>query len=365
VTVPELFRVSSAALTRHKLRAFLTLLGVIIGVATVVGVVSVISGLNGYVRDKVIGLNPDIVIFTKYGIITSREDWLAARKRRDLTMIDMQVVRRECRMCAQVGARGDRRRPVKYEDRTTPEVQIQGHTPNMSEAMSFDINSGRYFTETEYEQSAPVAIIGWDVQDELFPNVDPIGRTIKIDGYPVRVIGTIAKQGAVMGQSQDNVIYIPLSLFHKHIAPDEDIDIFIKPKGGVEAVAATTDEVRTILRSLRRTGYKDDDPFGLVTAELLQTLWRTISAGLFLLMIFISGISLVVGAIVIANIMFVSVVERTKEIGVRRALGARRRDIRRQFLLEAALLSAAGGVIGVLVGAAIAMAVKQVFPAQV
>jgi putative ABC transport system permease protein len=365
VTVPELFRVSSAALTRHKLRAFLTLLGVIIGVATVVGVVSVISGLNGYVKDKVIGLNPDIVIFSKYGIITSREEWLAARKRRDLTLTDMQVVRRECKMCSQVGARGDRRRPVKYEDRTTPEVQIQGHTPNMGEAMSFDINEGRYFTETEYEQSAPVAIIGWDVQDELFPNVDPIGRTIKVDGYPVRVIGTLAKQGAVMGQSQDNVVFIPLTLFHKHIAPDEDIDIFIKPRGGVEAVAATTDEVRTILRSLRRTGYKDDDPFGLVTAELLQTLWRTISAGLFLLMIFISGISLVVGAIVIANIMFVSVVERTKEIGVRRALGARRRDIRRQFLLEAALLSAAGGVIGVLVGAGIAMAVKQVFPAQV
>ena len=365
MTIPELFRVSSAALTRNKLRAFLTLLGVIIGVATVVGVVSVISGLNGYVKDKVIGLNPDIVIFAKYGIITSREEWLAARKRRDLTLTDMQVVRRECRMCAQVGARGDRRRHVNYGDRQLPEVEIQGHTPNMSEAMSFDINEGRYFTETEYDQSSPVAIIGWDVQDELFPNIDPIGRTIKIDGYPVRVIGTIAKQGAVMGQSQDNVIFIPLTLFHKHIAPDEDIDIFIKPKGGVEAVSATTDEVRTILRSLRRTGYHDDDPFGLVTADLLQSLWRGISAGLFLLMIFISGISLVVGAIVIANIMFVSVVERTKEIGVRRALGARRKDIRRQFLLEAALLSLVGGIIGVIVGAGIAMAVKQVFPAQV
>ena len=158
----------------------------------------------------------------------------------------------------------------------------------------------------------------------------------------------------MIGQSQDNVVYIPLTLFHKHVAPTDDIDIFIKPRAGVEGVAATTDEVRTILRALRRTGFNADDPFGLVTAELLQTLWRTISAGAFLLMIFISGISLVVGAIVIANIMFVSVVERTKEIGVRRALGARRRDIRRQFLLEAALLSAVGGVIGVIVGAGIA-----------
>ncbi len=365
MTTSELFRVSSAALTRHKLRAFLTLLGVIIGVATVVGVVSVISGLNTYVKDKVIGLNPDIVIFDKYGIITSREEWLMARKRRDLTLTDMEVVRRECRRCQEVGARGERRRGLKYGSHELPEVEIQGHTPNMSAAMSFDINNGRYFTETEYNESAPVAVIGWDVQDELFPNLDPIGRTMKIDGYPVRIIGTLKKQGSVMGQSQDNVVYVPLTLYHKHIAPDDDIGIFIKPKGGVEAVAATTDEVRTILRSLRKTGYNADDPFGLVTADLLQSLWRNISAGAFLLMFFISGISLVVGAIVIANIMFVSVVERTKEIGVRRALGARKKDIRRQFLLEAAMLSSVGGVIGVIFGALIALAVKQVFPAEV
>jgi putative ABC transport system permease protein len=365
MTTAELFRVSSSALTRHKLRAFLTLLGVIIGVATVVGVVSVISGLNTYVKDKVIGLNPDIVIFDKYGIITSREEWLLARKRRDLTLTDMEVVRRECRLCQEVGARGERRRAVKYEDHNLSDVEIQGHTPNMSAAQNFDIVNGRYFTEAEYNQSVAVAVIGWDVQDELFPNLDPVGRTIRVDNYPVKVIGTLAKKGSVMGQSQDNVVYMPLTVFHKHIAPTEDIGIFVKPRGGVEGVTATTDEVRTILRSLRKTGYSADDPFGLVTAELLQTLWRGISRGAFALMILISGISLVVGAIVIANIMFVSVVERTKEIGVRRALGARRKDIRRQFLLEAALLSSVGGVIGVIFGALIAIAVKQVFPAQV
>lgn len=365
MTTSELFRVSASALTRHKLRAFLTLLGVIIGVATVVAVVSVISGLNAYVKDKIIGLNPDIVIFTKYGIITSREEWLMARKRKDLTLTDMEIVRRECRLCASVGARGDRRRPVKYGDQKLPQVEVQGHTPNMVDAMSFDIDSGRYFTQTEYDHASAVAVIGWDVQDELFPNIDPIGRVMKIDGYPVKIIGTLAKQGSVMGQSQDNVLYIPLTLFHKHIAPTEDIGIFIKPKGGVEAVTAATDEVRTILRALRKTGFENDDPFGLVTAELLQTLWRSISAGAFLLMILISGISLVVGAIVIANIMFVSVVERTKEIGVRRALGARRKDIRRQFLLEAAMLSSIGGLIGVVLGALIAFAVNQFFPAQV
>jgi putative ABC transport system permease protein len=365
VTNLELFRVAAAALTRHKLRAFLTLLGVIIGVATVVGVVSVISGLNAYVEDKVIGLNPDIVIFTKYGIITSHDQWLLARRRRDLTLTDMQIVRRECKLCAQVGGRGDRTRPVKYLDRRLPDVEIQGHTANMVEAMSFSIDHGRYFTPSEYDHSAAVAVIGWDVKDELFPNIDPIGRIMKVDGYPVKVIGTLTKQGSVLGQNQDSVVYMPLTLFMKHIAPTEDIGIFIKPAAGVAGVTAATDEVRTILRALRKTRFDKDDPFALVTAEMLQDLWKNISAGAFLLMVLISGISLVVGAIVIANIMFVSVVERTKEIGVRRAMGARRRDIRRQFLLEAALLSAVGGAIGVLAGAGIAFAVKQVFPAQV
>ena len=361
----ELFRLSSSALTRHKMRAFLTLLGVIIGVATVVGVVSVISGLNTYVKDKLFGLNPDIVIFTKYGIITSREEWLIARKRRDVTLTDMSVVRQECRLCAEVGAEGDRTRPVKFMDRKLSDVQSQGHTANMTSLLRVDVATGRYFTGNEYDHAAAVAVIGFDVQDQLFGTMDPIGRIMKIDGYPVKVVGTLVKQGNVMGQSRDNVIYIPLTLFKNHIAPTQDIAIFIKPVGGVEGANAATDEVRTILRSLRKTKFDKDDPFGMVTAEMLQTLWRNFSQGAFLLMILISGISLVVGAIVIANIMFVSVVERTKEIGVRRALGARRRDIRRQFLLEAALLSAVGGVIGVLLGALIAMAVRQVFPAQV
>jgi putative ABC transport system permease protein len=365
VRIPELFRVSSAALTRHKLRAFLTLLGVIIGVATVVGVVSVISGLNTYVKEKMIGLNPDIVIFTKYGIITSREEWLIAMKRRDITLTDMQIVRRECKQCQEVGGRGERNRPVKYGDKKLSDVDIQGHTPNMGEAMNFDIATGRYFTQSEYDQAASVGVIGWDVQDQLFPNQDPIGRVMKVDGYPVKVIGTLAKQGNVMGQSQDNVVYMPLTLFKNHIAPTSDIGIFIKPIAGVAGVSTTTDEVRSILRAIRKTKFNKDDPFGLVTAELLQNLWKNISAGAFLLMILISGISLVVGAIVIANIMFVSVVERTKEIGVRRAMGARRRDIRWQFLLEAALLSAVGGAIGVAIGAGIAFLVNRVFPAQV
>src|SRR5712691_9239867 len=365
MTTSELLRVSSAALLRHKMRAFLTLLGVIFGVATVVAVVSVVSGMNYYVREKLFALNPDVIIFDKYGIIMSREEWLIAMKRRDITMTDMEVVKAECRLCEQVGGQAGRNRPVKNGDKKLSDVGIQGHTPNMAELSRFDIATGRYFTEAEYNNAAGVAVIGWDVQDQLFPNQDPIGREFKIDGYPVNVIGTLAKEGTVLGQNRDNVIYVPLTLFKKHIAPSENIDIFMRPRGGVEASTAAVDEVRTILRSMRKTKFNKDDPFGIVTAEMLQTVWKNFSQGAIGLTILISGISLVVGAIVIANIMFVSVVERTQEIGVRMALGARRRDIRRQFLLESSLLATLGGVGGVLGGTLVALALSQIFPAEV
>lgn len=365
MTIPELFRVSGTALVRHKMRAFLTLLGVIFGVATVVAVVSVVSGMNYYVREKLFDLNPDVIIFSKYGLIMSREEWLIAKKRRDITMTDLNIVRNECRLCEQVGGQADRNRPLKNGDRKLSDVDVQGHTPNMAELARFDIASGRYFSETEYDLAAPVAVIGWDVHDQLFPGQDPIGRTFKIDGFPVKVIGTLAKQGTVLGQSRDNVVYVPLTLFKKHIAPSGNIDIYIRPRGGVEHAAAAVDEVRTVLRSLRKAKFDKDDPFGIVTADMLQAVWVNVSKGAVGLTILISGISLFVGAIVIANIMFVSVVERTKEIGVRRALGARKRDITLQFLLEAALLSSVGGVIGVMLGGGVALLVNIFFVAQV
>ena len=365
MTIPELFRVSGTALVRHKMRAFLTLLGVIFGVGTVVAVISVVSGMNYYVREKLFDLNPDVIIFSKYGIIMSREEWLIAKKRRNITMVDMNVVRAECRLCEQVGGEAERNRPLKNGDRKLSDVDVQGHTPNMAELSRFDIASGRYFSETEYDLSAPVAVVGWDVQDQLFPGQDPIGRTFKIDGFPVKVIGTLAKQGTVLGQSRDNVVYVPLTLFKKHIAPSSNIDIYIRPRGGVEHATAAVDEVRTVLRSLRKAKFDKDDPFGIVTADMLQAVWVNFSKGAVGLTILISGISLFVGAIVIANIMFVSVVERTKEIGVRRALGARKRDITLQFLLEAALLSGVGGVIGVMLGGGVALLVNIFFVAQV
>jgi putative ABC transport system permease protein len=361
----DLFPMVFEALRRHKLRSGLTLLGVIIGVMTVVSVLSVISGLNDYVTSKVINLSPDVLVFTKYGLIRSRNEFILARKRKPVTMRDARFVEAACRSCGAVGAQTEQRATVRWENRHLSDVSIEGYSANVASMLNVDLEAGRFFTPTEDAHATPVAVIGYDVKDQLFPTINPIGRTIQIQGYPLRVIGLQTKLGKVLGQNKDNVVFVPISFVQKVMTSDEGISLLVRPARGMPGLSETEDEVRTILRSLRKTSFKSDDPFGIVGSEAIQALWRSISAGAFSLMILISGISLVVGAIVIANIMFVSVFERTQEIGLRMALGARRRDIKRQFLMESAVLAAAGGVVGVLGGAVVTMAVSQIFPAQI
>jgi putative ABC transport system permease protein len=358
----ETLRIAAFALTTNKLRSFLTLLGVIIGVMTVVTVVSIISGLNNYISEKVFDLNPDVYVVTQFGIITSREQFLEAIKRKKIDMADYRAVRDLCDTCKTVAASQQTRATTKRGAQTLAGVQVQGTTSNMAEVNNFDLEAGRSFTLTEEQHSAAVAVIGSDVRDELFGKLDPIGRTMRVGDVPVRVIGLLRKQGSVLGQSQDSQLFMPLSAFRKRFGGRRSIELFIKAKDGVAGMEKSLDEVRVIIRSRRKTAFRGDDPFATVTAEALQTLWKNISASAFALMIFISGISLVVGGIVIMNIMLVSVVERTREIGVRRAIGATRADIRRQFLTESVLLSLAGGIVGVLIGAIISAIINTVSP---
>lgn len=365
----ELLRSSLRAIRAHTLRSFLTLLGVIIGVATIVAVVGVISGLNTYVKEKIIILAPDVFIVQKFGIIRSRKEFLDALKRPPITWSEYERFSSGMlKEATQVSAATGNAMPVNYGDKRLPDVIVIGVTPNFSNLFNIDMESGRYLSESEDNASLPVAMIGANTKEELFPHLDPVGRTILIRGLPFRIVGVMVKQGRSIGFNQDGRIYIPLQVYRKNfMAANESLELHIKARGGVEGLDASMDEVRALFRAMRHTSFRSPDPFGIITQESLQQLWKAISSAAFLLLMLISSVSLGVGGIVIMNIMLVSVVERTQEIGVRMALGAKKRDIRRQFLLEAALLSAAGGVIGVLVGAAGAFTVRALasFPAQI
>ena len=365
----ELLRASLRAIRAHTLRSFLTLLGVIIGVATIVAVVGVITGLNTYVKEKIIVLAPDVFILQKFGIIRSRKEFLDAVKRPPITWSEYERLSSGIlKEASQVSAASGRAVAVNSGDKRLPDIVAIGATANFGDLFSLEMESGRFFSESENEASLAVAVIGANTREELFPHLDPLGRTILLQGLPFRIIGVMPKQGRSIGFNQDGRIYIPLQVYRKNfMAANESLELHIKARGGVEGLDASMDEVRAMFRAMRHTGFRNPDPFGILTQESLQELWRAISSAAFILLMLISSVSLGVGGIVIMNIMLVSVVERTQEIGVRMALGARKRDIRRQFLLEAALLSAAGGVIGVLVGSAGAYLVRALadFPAQI
>ena len=363
----ELLREALRAIRAHALRSFLTLLGIIIGVATMVGVVSVIAGLNTFVRDRVIRLAPDVYVLQKFGIITSREEFIAALKRKDIDWNDYRLMQRNLRLADEIGAQVVGQSAVKRRDRRLPDMQVQGTTANYGTMLGLDIAGGRYFTPSEDDTAHAVAVVGWDVKDELFPQQDPVGRQILVGRTPYRVIGLVAKQGRTLGQSPDSVVYVPIQAYRRQFGNRDSLDILIRAQGGVPGVEASIDEVRALMRSVRHTPFRDPDPFGVVTPESLQDLWRQISAAAFVLSLLIASVSLGVGGIVIMNIMLVAVVERTQEIGMRRAAGARKRDIRQQFLLEAALLSLLGGALGVAAGSLIALGVRGAlsFPAEV
>lgn len=364
----ELFRVALRALRAHKLRSFLTLLGVIIGVTTIVGVVSIISGLNSYVRDKVIVLAPDVYILTRFGIIQSRKEFLDALKRPPITWQEYERAAESLQRVAMIGAGTGRGGAVNAGNKRLEDVNITGVTPNFAQLFNLEFEAGSFFTPMENDAFQPVAVIGANIRDELYPGLDPIGKTILVRGLPFRVIGLMPKQGRSIGFTQDNRVYIPVQVYRTNMMPaNQSMEIYIKAQGGIPGMESSMDESRALFRAMRHTSFRSGDPFGVITQEAAQQIWRQISGAAFILMILVASVSLGVGGIVIMNIMLVSVTERTPEIGIRLAIGARKKDIWRQFLLEAALLSMSGGAIGVLLGAMAAMLVKVLagFPAEV
>jgi len=349
------------AIYANKLRSILTLIGIIIGVATVITVVSVISGMNKYVADKINSMGSTTFWVNRFGMITTREQFLEARKRKKITIDDMFAVDRYCELCEEVGGSSHTRRNVKFKSNYLEDIFIVGSTSNYVEVSDIDIDYGRAFLESDDQRRSAVCLIGPDLVEYLFIDEDPINKMLKIGHCYFRVVGVANKRGSFLGQNQDNWVAIPIRTFQKYFGRHREVELHIKAPS-VALMEETQDQVRVILRNRRGDRYKDPDSFGMVTAESIMQIYNDLTGTAWIVLIGVASISLVVGGIVIMNIMLVSVTERTREIGIRKAIGAKRRDILWQFLIESVTLSLFGGAVGVGLGAGLGLLVGVYSP---
>ena len=346
------------SLKANKLRSLLTLVGVIIGVGTIITVVSIISGMNKYVADQLATLGPTTFFIDKWGIPLSEDDWWKAMKRKDLNLDDMKAIESGCPSCEEVGALAQTNLKVKYRNQHINNVEVKGITANIEKITDIITESGYSPTDFDVDHRRQVALVGWEIKDKLFGAIDPLGKEIKIGDHYFTVIGIAKKRGSFLGENQDNFVMIPITTFHKLFYEKSNswnywFAIFVKASD-YKSVETAQDETRLILRARRHLKYHDSDNFGIKTADAFMQIWKGFTLGAFIAMIGIASIALVVGGIGIMNIMLVSVRERTKEIGIRKAVGAKRKNILWQFLAESATISVVGGIIGILGGFSIA-----------
>ena len=364
----EAVKLALQSLWQNKLRTVLTLLGVVIGVASVIAVVTLINGANTFVTTKFTRYGADVFTVSKMpSIITSSDDYERFQKRKDILYPDYVYVRDNCTLCTGIGAQQSVTAKVVRETHSITDTSIRGYTWQMPELQNLDIAEGRGFTDVDDEHASHVAIIGTDVRDNLFPGIDPLGQELRVDGQPYTVIGVSEKQGSTFGQSQDNWVAIPLSAYQKSYGADKTLTIYVKAGSAGPILQEAADEVRVLLRAQRHDRPGVDDSFELDVNNTLVSFFSTVTRSFGAVAGAISLISLVVGGIVIMNIMLVSVTERTREIGIRKALGARGRDILLQFLVESGAMALVGGAIGVLGGVLVAQFVTIVlgFPSTV
>jgi putative ABC transport system permease protein len=360
MNIAEAIRIALQSLWANKLRSVLTLLGVVIGVAAVIAVVTFISGINDYVAQKVFNLGADVfLIFKVSPAVTNVDHFLEGEKRKDLTMEDYQAVVDGCRHCELVGASTrNESGHVKYAEQSISDTLIRGITPGMATILDTDLSAGRMLNDTDVANRSPVVVIGNDIVEHLMPGVDPLGQEIRVDGWTYQVIGVAKKKGTTLGQSADNFVMIPItSALKQYGSHNNSLRIAAKASSAGVPLNEAVDESRAAVRAKRHDLPGADDSFDIETNASLLGIWTDFSQTFFIATIGIAAISLVVGGIVIMNIMLVSVTERTREIGIRKALGARREDVLMQFLIESVTLAVTGGALGVLLGVAVALSV--------
>jgi putative ABC transport system permease protein len=364
----EAIRLALQSLWGNKMRSILTMLGVVIAVASVIMVVTLTNGAKDFVTTKIDTYGADVVTVSKMPqTFITLDEYLAFQKRKDVTFDDYRAILSDCKSCVSVGARRESTGKVVYGKNSTTDTDVRGWTWTMPAISNLNIAIGRGFTEVEDTHSAHVAIVGSDIVDNMLGQGDPLGKEIRVDGAPYTVIGVGESQGKMFGSSMDNWVAIPLTAYLESHGSNETMDIYVNAGGGGAQMELVSDDLRTLMRARRHLKPDEADAFVIDTSATFQNMLGKVLNSFGAVVASIASISLVIGGIVIMNIMLVSVTERTREIGVRKALGARRQDILLQFLIESAVLALLGGLMGVVFGVSAAKGVTLAiaFPSSV
>lgn len=346
--------VAIETLYAHKMRSFLMLLGIILSVSTLIVVIALISGINQYIADRVANMGSNVFLLTRMPIITDVGEFVKANRRnKKVTWDDYEALRDNLKLPKRVGVelRVDGKSRVGSQELN--DTSVRGVTGNMVDIDIITPREGRYISEGDNQSRAMVTMIGNDLASKLFPNVNPIGHEVNLDGRPFEIVGVAKTIGTALGQSQDNFAYIPIQTYFKIYGRNDTIWVNIQARDA-EWMERTQDETRALMRARRHLPPNETDNFGIFDQATLMQLWKNLTGVIATAMIGVVSVFLVIGGVVIMNVMLASVTERTREIGVRRAMGARQGDILLQFLVEAGVMAAVGGVIGVIVAYSIA-----------
>ncbi|HEX8816693.1 MAG TPA: ABC transporter permease [Terriglobales bacterium] len=354
-----------AALRAHKLRSALTLLGVTLSVSVLILVVSIITGANVYIQERVANLGSNVFLILRFPIITNQADFLKAMRRNAfITWEDYEALRDGMKLPKGVGLETRTFGKVRYGTQSLDDINIRGVTANIVNMDVEEPQTGRYITDADNDGRTEVTFIGQEVANKLFPTVDPIGHTIYIDGRGFQVVGVAKAIGSALGQSQDDFVYIPIRTYIKHYGENPralDLAINIQSRGP-ELMQQTEEEARVMMRARHHLDPNADDNFGILASDTIMGLWRNLTGAIAATMVGVVSVFLVIGGVVIMNVMLASVTERTREIGVRKSLGARRRDILMQFLVESIVMAAVGGAIGIIIAYALSTMVRLFTP---